>query len=260
MVSIPNAQKHLLLISLTIVGKYSLWSGAIYLRNLGKSTTVLFSSTGNDILSSFESLTLQCSGCLDISYQKYMEGIGRDREGSWIEKRELEKLLTILDDLKPSQGSLLNQYIASSPKPLFVKLKVDSKYDITLLHAARSSAFQPRRHNAGTILLYKNLYGCGYLKSYINEREIKYDILEDEHIIRLGGPSRVFGSGSSGPAAMLEVALHPPRRLDEGLKFDDEFEISANNASAQGFMRLEIDESDAYDMFGERNTDLIDPN
>ena len=193
----------------------------------------------------FDLIIDQCSKCLTISYKKYVEnGIGRDREGTWVDQRELQYVLDLLTDLRPTQDSKVNQFIASSPLPIYAKLWVSTQFDMTLLHAPSTTKFPPRRHTAGTILLYRNLYGNGNIRTFINSREIKYDVLEDTQLTRLGGPSRVFGSEDVGPAAMLEIALHPPRREDEGLSCIGGFESSSN------ILQLDITKEEISTMFG----------
>jgi hypothetical protein len=84
------------------------------------------------------------------------------------------------------------------------------------------------------------------LKSYINGREIKKEELDEEVMIRLAGMSRVFEGTAGEPAALMELALYPPRRLDEGFGAFGGF----STESASKGCELIVDPSMTNEAFG----------
>eukprot|EP01041_Mallomonas_annulata_P011047 gene11047-23098_t len=192
----------------------------------------------------YNKLNAQCMLCMGTSIKRYKEdGIGRDREGSWVDSETLEILKDMLHDLKPSRHSKTTQFISTSTLPLHVILHKCSEYDITMLHAPKYSSFPARKHNPGTIILHQVIYGTGYIRTFLRDREIKYDVLDDNQILRMGGASRVFGAAENGPTAMIEIALHPPRRDDEGFGYVGGFEGKGNMLS------IDVSEDEISKMF-----------
>ena len=153
-----------------------------------------------------------------------MSMVGRDKEGLWVNGELFAVFEDQLRDIKVVEDSPVVQFIATASHSLEVPLLTREDVEVTLLAVPPASAHVPRRHQAGTILLYKRLFGAVNLRSVIVSessgavRDIKSELLgETEVLRRLGGLSRVLESTNALPAAVLEVALFPPTRIDEGL-------------------------------------------
>lgn len=150
--------------------------------------------------------------------------VSRDKEGLWCLPELLDALEDAMRDIKVVEDCSTIQLIASAAHCLEVPLLKRTDVEITILSVPPAGAHVPRRHPAGTILLYKRLYGACTLTSVIVssggtvQREVKREELaEDDLMRRLGGLSRLLESPNARPSAVLEVALYPPTRADEGL-------------------------------------------
>lgn len=169
-----------------------------------------------------------------------MSMVGRDKEGLWVNAELLEQFEDVLRDVKVVEDSAAVQFIAAASHCLEVPLLKRADVEVTLLSVPPASAHIPRRHPAGTILLYKRLFGAINLRSVIvsgtSVRDIKSEeLLEADLMRRLGGLSRVLESTNALPAAVLEVALFPPTRTDEGLA-----EVSPYDGALDGLMQLTL--------------------
>lgn len=213
-----------------------------------------YKSYSSHLYSSFINVLIrQCDICVQKSHSKYKElGIGRDREGTWIDNYELEVLIKRLQDIRPDPCSKMNKLISSSHLPISTKLFCSDYYDATLMFAPVSLLFPKRRHNPGTIILYKSLLGDGHIRAFINNREIRYDVLVGSDVLfRMGGLSRVFGSSSVCPAAIIELVLHPPRRVDEGWISTGGYEFANNDneTKTRNFVQLDLQPDEIKTMF-----------
>lgn len=239
------------------------WAFISFSKQVAYSKHPFYESRIQSISSGFiDSLKQRCDICIQKSYLKYRElGIGRDREGTWIDNTELELVIQKLQRIRSAPDSKMNELVSASHLPMSMNLFSSLDYDATLLFAPVSTVFPKRRHNPGTIILYKSLLGDGHLRAYINNREIKYDVLERSGVLfRMGGLSRVFGSSDICPAAMIELVLHPPRRIDEGWASTGGYEITSSTSSTSSssaenvtdicnFVQLELQPQEVQHMF-----------
>ena len=156
--------------------------------------------------------------------------VGRDKEGLWADSGLIDRVESCLKTLKLDQNEDYFQWVFQSPGPVGVELHKDVAVEINWLSVAgRGQSTPPRRHPAGTVLLFRRLYGDLVLKSVIltgqqrQTREVSRETLQDDGdgnarvLRRLGGLSWILQSTSQKPSAVLEVALYPPTRRDEGL-------------------------------------------
>ena len=192
----------------------------------------------------YERIKITCEKCLEKSYQRYKnDGKGRDREGSWIDSNELQIVLDLLQSMRISSDSKVIQFMQSSKLPIFATLYQSNAFDITLMHAPQYKLFSSRTHNPGTVLIYRSIYGKGYMRTHIRTREINYEVMENNVLTRMGGTSKVFGSTEEGPATLLELALHPPRLFDEGFDSDHCFDTE------EDVLKINIHDADISPMF-----------
>ena len=66
-----------------------------------------------------------------------------------------------------------------------------SSYEFSLFSIPAGQMLQPRRHPAGTIVLFKKMLGSCQMRTLISTREINKLELEDNILIRLAGTSKV---------------------------------------------------------------------
>ena len=194
-----------------------------------------------------------------------MSMVGRDKEGLWISDPGLvDHVESCLKTLKLDQNEDYFQWVFQSPGPTGVELYKDVAVEINWLSVAgRGQSTPPRRHPAGTVLLYRRLYGDLVLKSVIltqQTREVNRETLQDNGdgdpciLRRLGGLSWILQSTSQKPSAVLEVALYPPTRRDEGL-------ADVNAWEEGGLVQLLKAPADRLDRLFEQRTPIGgDPN
>jgi hypothetical protein len=171
-------------------------------------------------VSYMDEIVVHCRDMLSSSYQQFaMDNVGRDKEGSWIIQEKFVAFQRMIEAIDVERNTAIVSTLQRSPWPLWLNCTCADdapSFEMTVLAAPAGQALEPRLHPAGTILLYKLLYGNGRMRSFIKSREIKKEDLDETLLIRLAGLSRVFESTAGEPAAVLEVALYPPRRVDEG--------------------------------------------
>ena len=154
---------------------------------------------------------------------------GRDKEGLWALPSLVDSIEECLQDLTVCASNELIQLVARSPAPVELQMHKSPEVEISLLSVGGGGQSSPtRRHPSGTILLYRRLYGNLALRSVIvsqphgQVRDVKRELLSDDEgesetvLRRLGGLSRLVESTSRFPSGVLEVALFPPTREEEG--------------------------------------------
>lgn len=217
--------------------------------SLTKST--LSSAPGMKV-SRLSDLNKKVLECLEVSMVRFSEGYGgREEErdyspnakpqmGTWIDRNVLLELTNLLNDTSLDNQNSLATYMSNAPISFYTQLlHEEGKYSLTLFHAVGDSkGIPPRRHDPGTILIYKPLYGSGRLKSTIGSRLIQEDLMEviEESyagaempsesfaFMRIGGPVRKFepnppvvGDFAELPmrkpcgSGFLELAIYPPQ-------------------------------------------------
>lgn len=175
--------------------------------------------------------------------------------GTWMDNSDLEIVSNALNDVILSPSSELAMEIANSSTPVILDLCPPSNlFSFTLFHIPPFQKMPSRRHHSGTIILYKSLYGLGYLVSSINSREIQNVAMNGPNIsplfinssfelqqlitsssrgtilTRIGGPTRTFQWRSSSlnigvydmdqsqltPAGFIELSFYPPANAGYG--------------------------------------------
>ena len=161
---------------------------------------------------------------------------GRDKEGTWLLPSHLDGIKRSLNNTVANTSSEAIQFLADATFPTTCTLMKSESYEVSVLSVPPQGVHTPRRHHAGTVLLYKRLFGDPFLRSVIitanprddsiNTREVKRELLEEEQVLhRMAGLSRILESSASTPSAVLEVALFPPSLSQEGFDKDtDRFE------------------------------------
>ena len=191
-----------------------------------------------------------CQQCIENSKMKFRQGLSKafttattSNTGNQIMNEE-DKLpiMNILNNTILSPNSNLAKYVMNSSQPLIMNVSPKSfLYTITLFHVPNFQQLPKRRNIAGTILLYKALYGKGVLISSLKARVIQQDELQGGWksykefcnndvsidkgtlLTRIGGPTRScewkstsmdLVDQSSPPLGYLEIAIftdtHPP--------------------------------------------------
>ncbi len=161
---------------------------------------------------------------------------GRDKEGTWLLASHLDDIKNSLNSTVANTSSEAIQFLADATFPTTSMLMKSESFEVSVLSVPPQGVHTPRRHHAGTVLLYKRLFGDPFLRSVIitanprddsiNTREVKRELLEEEQVLhRMAGLSRILESSASTPSAVLEVALFPPSLSEEGFDKDtDRFE------------------------------------
>jgi hypothetical protein len=163
---------------------------------------------------------------------------GRDKEGLWALPSLVDSIEDCMRDLTVCASHDLIQHVARSPAPVELQMHKSAEVEISLLSVGGGGQSSPtRRHPSGTILIYRRLFGNLALRSVIvsqphgQVRDVKRELLSEDDegasrlcagvgplvLRRLGGLSRLVESTSKFPSGVLEVALFPPTREEEGL-------------------------------------------
>ena len=154
----------------------------------------------------------------------------RDKDGSWLDRDRFEIVKERLSLLMVDEtDSMVSSLLSSSPWPIWMNFTSSGAFELSLFCVPPGQTHEPRRHPAGTILVYKRVLGHMRMRSMIGcpLREIgKDDLPDDSVLVRLAGKSIVFESLDGRPAGVFEIAIHPPRRDEEGMGstsgFDDD--------------------------------------
>ena len=157
---------------------------------------------------------------------------GRDKEGLWALPSLVDSIEDCMRDLTVCASHDLIQHVARSPAPVELQMHKSAEVEISLLSVGGGGQSSPtRRYPSGTILIYRRLFGNLALRSVIvsqphgQVRDVKRELLSEDDegpgeelvLRRLGGLSRLVESTSKFPSGVLEVALFPPTREEEGL-------------------------------------------
>ena len=191
-----------------------------------------------------------CRICIENSRIKYNKGLSKafttvstSNTGNQIfEEEDKARIMSILNNTILSPTSDYARYVMNSSDPLIINLSPKSfLYTIAQFHLPSYQQLPPRRNIAGTILMYKALYGFGTLASSNKARIIQQDSLiggwksykdlcnndvsidKGTLLSRIGGPTRTcewksmsmnLVDQSPSPVGYLEIAIftdtHPP--------------------------------------------------
>lgn len=220
-----------------------------------------------------DSLGDKASSCYDVSMEKFNSGSdyqsnAKAQMGTWMDSSKLDELRELYNDIIIDSRSrpfkaLVAAYDRSieakkrggddSPSIITVQLLGQpQKFSLNLYLVPTGQQLPPRRHDPGTVLLYRILRGSGRLKSIVSSRVIQDDLLEAlplylqygskndratedsraaaRALSRIGGPVRVFSAqapsyakyglegGGEGEAdfdgaALCELEVYPPDHL-----------------------------------------------
>lgn len=100
-----------------------------------------------------------------------------DRDGSWFTRPALLHIQNLLADiaLNPADA-VVDRWLARAPWPTFVNITsvpATSAYELSLFGIPAGQALAPRRHQAGTILIYRRVAGDLRMRSLIHAREVR---------------------------------------------------------------------------------------
>ncbi len=200
---------------------------------------------GNDDEAYITVLNRKALHLVDKSYENFKEGLNlgsnnpKEQMGTWINRELYYDLIETFNNSKfnldtyndkSNYFNLLNNSNEISWSSLSDN---DDKFSISLFHLPLNS-YMVRRHDPGTILLLKTLFGSGRINSYVNNRLIQSELLEtnfnglttakvsSDFISRIGGPYRIFqsqpylySSEYTNCTIFLEMAIFPPSHLRE---------------------------------------------
>ena len=117
------------------------------------------------------------------------------------------------------EENMVQNLLCNSPWPTWVNITDGSggAFELSLLTVPAGLTHEPRRHPTGTILCYKHMFGAMRMTCTIGQREISREELPPDAVLtRLAGKTVTFESLDGMPAGVLEVALYPPKRNEEG--------------------------------------------
>jgi hypothetical protein len=184
---------------------FALWakvvSSAVMSTKFTSKATIKVSTI--EQASVFGSLRLAARECVQESYTQFAkDNIGRDKEGSWVVQSKLAVVLTVMEDLKLRENHDVFKMISDAPWPIWLNItdsfngRQSTEYEFSLFSIPAGQCLQPRRHPAGTIVLFKKLLGSCQMRTLIGEkmREINKLELEENILIRLAGTTKVTDS------------------------------------------------------------------
>jgi hypothetical protein len=171
-------------------------SPALSVRDSLKSSTI--SIADSIITAPFAKLRWSARDCVEESYAQFArDNIGRDKEGSWVVQSKFALVQDAVEDLKLDEKSSIFSLIEKAPWPMWLNLtdsfqgSQSTEYELSLFSIPAGQSLQPRRHPAGTIVLFKKLYGSCQMRTLINVREINKLELQDDVLVRLAGTTKV---------------------------------------------------------------------
>ena len=172
----------------------------------------------------------------------------RDKDGSWLLRDRFETVKETFAELMIDEtDAMVNTMLQASPWPIWMNFTSGGAFELSLFCVPAGKTHEPRRHPAGTILVYKRVFGHMRMRSMIGSREIAKDDLSDLVLVRLAGKSIVFESLDGRPAGVFEIAIHPPRRDEEGMGstsgFDDD------DGAVTRMCRIDLNIADGERMF-----------
>lgn len=146
----------------------------------------------------FNKLRWASRECVRESYAQFeKDNIGRDKEGSWVVQDKFAVVQTLLQDLNLATDTKIFDLIGSAPWPMWLNLTdqfdghQSTSYEFSLFSVPAGQTLQPRRHPAGTIVLFKKMLGKCQMRTLISTREINKLELKDNILIRLAGTTKV---------------------------------------------------------------------
>ena len=165
--------------------------------------------------SPFAKLRRSARDCVEESYAQFArDNIGRDKEGSWVVQSKFALVQDAVVDLKLDEKCDLFKVIERAPWPMWLNLTdsfegcPSSEYEFSLFSIPAGQSLQPRRHPAGTIVLFKKLFGSCQMRTSINVREINKMELEDDVLVRLAGTTKVCLSTSHNYVTSFLPFIH----------------------------------------------------
>lgn len=181
---------------------FVLWAQIVRSVTLGvkSSQKSTIRATTIEQASLFGNLRLAARECVQESYRQFAkDNIGRDKEGSWVVQSKLAVVLNVMEDLKLRENHDVFKMIADAPWPIWLNItdsfegRQSTEYEFSLFSIPAGQCLQPRRHPAGTIVLFKKLLGSCQMRTLIGEkmREINKLELQDNILIRLAGTTKV---------------------------------------------------------------------
>ena len=146
----------------------------------------------------FNKLRWASRECVRDSYAQFeKDNIGRDKEGSWVVQDKFAIVQTLLQDLNLATDTKIFNLIDSAPWPMWLNFTdqfdghQSTSYEFSLFSVPAGQTLQPRRHPAGTIVLFKKMLGKCQMRTLISTREINKLELKDNILIRLAGTTKV---------------------------------------------------------------------
>ena len=103
----------------------------------------------------------------------------------------------LLQDMNLVTDTEVFNLIESAPWPIWLNLTdhfeghQSTSYEFSLFSVPAGQTLQPRRHPAGTIVLFKKMLGKCQMRTLISTREINKLELKDAILIRLAGTTKV---------------------------------------------------------------------
>lgn len=188
--------------SCTALVFFTLWAEIVRSAVVGvkSSPRSTIKATTIEQASLFGNLRLAARECVRESYRQFAkDNIGRDKEGSWVVQSKLAVVLNVMEDLKLRENHDVFKMIADAPWPIWLNItdsfegRQSTEFEFSLFSIPAGQCLQPRRHPAGTIVLFKKLLGSCQMRTLIGEkmREINKLELQDNVLIRLAGTTKV---------------------------------------------------------------------
>jgi hypothetical protein len=169
-------------------------------------------------LSKFRQILNTCTTCIETSGFKFSSGQSqasnaKPQMGTWIEE---DLMALLVEDLEDTfiEDSGMGRTLLQASVPTVANVASSDDFDLSVISLPPGTLLAPRTHAAGTVLLYRALYGEGSIATTVGSRVISDNLLsaanETARVLRrVGGPSRVLAAPNVS-CAMLELALHPP--------------------------------------------------
>lgn len=104
-----------------------------------------------------------------------------DRDGSWFARPALLQIQDMLAGVALDQAdAVADRWLARAPWPTFVNITSSAPtvaagaYELSLFGVPAGAALAPRRHPAGTLLVYRRVAGELRMRSLIHTREVRH--------------------------------------------------------------------------------------
>ncbi|CAM6031717.1 unnamed protein product [Sphagnum compactum] len=156
---------------------------------------------------------------MDPIEQKYNNGSEyysnpKSQMGTWIDESSRNDIVAKFSDIiAPINRVAISMKQIKIADSLLIGDVFHKKceYSLTYFHVPSMKSVPSYSHLSGTYLLYKSVYGEGYLKTIFSSLSYRSNLLTtNSHEARIGGPPRQIFNNSTAPCGVVELALYPP--------------------------------------------------